>query len=181
MLGSAVPPFSLLSHHCPSRVDLSLYRLEVHLGRIKLWPARTFGRERAKRSLKARKSMVLSGFPVNVHRAEGSRPLPAEWETVRPAEQGGCVHPSQYLGPGPFRPAMSAGFARPHRSIDRQPQPMHSADRRRCNSAMRWSMRFVHSPDNRDQSRRVGTRSSGNLASSAPRINPRHFVNKYVH
>ncbi|SEI16366.1 hypothetical protein RTCCBAU85039_5422 [Rhizobium tibeticum] len=79
-------------------------------------------------------------------------------------------HPSQYLGPGPLRPATSAGFARLHRSIDKQPQPMHSVspDRRRCNSAMRWSMRIAHSPDSRDQSRRDGTWSAGNLASSAP-------------
>lgn len=81
-----------------------------------------------------------------------------------------ATHPSQYLGPGPLRPAISAGFARLQRSIDRQPQPMHSVspDLRRCNSAMRWSMRLVHRPDKRDQSRRDGTRSAGNLASSAP-------------
>lgn len=88
----------------------------------------------------------------------------------KPTVASRLIHPSQYLAPGPLRPATSAGFAKLHRSIDRQPQPMHSPspDRRRCNSAMRWSIRFAHALDSRDQSRRDGTRSAGSLASSAP-------------
>src|SRR5262245_28892817 len=48
------------------------------------------------------------------------------------------TQPSQYRGPGPRRPARSAGFASSHLSIDRHPHPMHcvSPALRRCSSAI---------------------------------------------
>ena len=80
------------------------------------------------------------------------------------------THESQYRGPGPLPPARSAGFASSHLSIERHPHPMHcvSPALRRLSSAILWSIRFVHLPERRAQSRLVGMRSAGSLASSSP-------------
>ena len=56
---------------------------------------------------------------------------PALFRTLSPGREcggalsSGRTQPSQYRGPGPRRPARSAGFARLHLSIERHPHPMH--------------------------------------------------------
>ncbi len=92
------------------------------------------------------------------------------FEAAYPDLSDGQRPPSQYRGPGPRLAARSPGLASLQRSSDRQPQPMHSVrlPLRRSSSAMRASILAVHVLESRAQSRRVGARSGGSLASSAP-------------
>ena len=62
------------------------------------------------------------------------------------------------------------GWRSRQRSSDRHPQPMHSVNPslRRSSSAIRSSIWALHQLESRAQSRRVGTRWGGRVASSAP-------------